>query len=232
LTVPSIEIRDLHYHWPRQPHPSLVVDHFTLAEGERLLLQGPSGSGKSTLINLLAGVARPQRGELRLLGEAVTGWSGPRRDRFRADHIGLIFQQFNLLPYLSVLENVLLACDFSRRRRQRTGDPAAAARTLLEALGLVPALWSRPAGQLSVGQQQRVAVARALIGSPELIIADEPTSALDSDARDAFIELLLAQARESDSAVLCVSHDRSLAPHFDRTVEMAALNRAGAEAAA
>lgn len=223
---PSVELIDLRFHWPRQSQPLLAIDHFALAAGERLFLHGPSGSGKSTLINLLAGVATPQQGEVRVLGEPLSRCSGSRRDRFRADHIGLIFQQFNLLPYLSVLENVRLPCDFSSVRRQRAGDVDGSARALLAALGLGETLWRRPVGQLSVGQQQRVAAARALIGAPALIIADEPTSSLDADARDAFIDLLLDQARRCGSAVLFVSHDRALAAHFDRSVALAELSTA------
>jgi len=222
----SVEIHDLQFHWPRQPRPVLAIDHFQIAAGERLFLHGPSGSGKSTLINLLAGVATPQRGEVRVLGEPLSRWSGARRDRFRADHIGLIFQQFNLLPYLSVLENVRLPCDFSPARRARTGDVDSSARELLAALGMGDVLLSRAVGELSVGQQQRVAAARALIGAPSLIIADEPTSALDADSRDAFVDLLLAQARRCNSAVLFVSHDCQLATHFDRSVVLLELNRA------
>lgn len=223
---PSVEIHDLQFHWPRQSRPVLAIDRFQIAAGERLFLHGPSGCGKSTLINLLAGVATPQRGEVCVLGEPLSRWSGARRDRFRADHIGLIFQQFNLLPYLSVLENVRLPCDFSPARRARAGDVEHSARELLAALGIGDVLLGRAVGELSVGQQQRVAAARALIGAPALIIADEPTSALDADARDAFIDLLLEQAQASGSAVLFVSHDRALAAHFDRSVALAEINRA------
>lgn len=222
----SVEIHDLQFHWPRQPRPVLTIERFEIGAGERLFLYGPSGSGKSTLINLLAGVATPQRGEVRVLSEPLSQWSGARRDRFRADHIGLIFQQFNLLPYLSVLDNVRLACDFSAARRARAGAVEQRAHELLAALGLRDELVKRSVAELSVGQQQRVAAARALIGAPALIIADEPTSALDADARDAFIDLLLEQAQASGSAVLFVSHDRALAAHFDRSVALAEINRA------
>lgn len=221
----SVEVTDLQFQWPGQARPQLNIDHFALGVSERLFLHGPSGAGKSTLINLLAGVSTPQRGEIRVLGEPLSRWSGTRRDRFRADHIGLIFQQFNLLSYLSALENVQLPCEFSAVRRRRASE-GASARQLLMALGLTEESWYRPATELSVGQQQRVAAARALIGAPALIIADEPTSALDSDARDNFIDLLLEQARRCGSAVLFVSHDRALASHFDRTLALAELNRA------
>ena len=152
------------------------------------------------------------------------------RDRFRVDHTGYIFQQFNLLPFLSVRENVELPCHFSKSRaeraRQRHGSIDQAAATLLEHLGLKPELLERRADALSIGQQQRVAAARALIGQPELVIADEPTSALDADSREAFIRLLFAECREAGSSLLFVSHDQSLAPLFDRSLSLAELNRA------
>jgi putative ABC transport system ATP-binding protein len=167
------------------------------------------------LLNLIGGVLLPERGRIELLGQPLGALSAARRDAFRADHLGFIFQQFNLLPWLSARDNVLLPCRFSRRRYQRAGDPAAAAARLLAALDLEPALAAAPAGELSVGQQQRVAAARALIGRPEIIVADEPTSALDAARQDAFIELLLGEARVAGSALVFVSHDLRLARHFD-----------------
>ena len=157
--------------------------------------------------------------------------SSGARDRFRVDHTGYIFQQFNLLPFLSVRENVQLPCHFSRlraqRARQRHGSVDQATVILLAHLGLdQPDLLERRADALSIGQQQRVAAARALIGQPELVIADEPTSALDADARAAFLQLLFAECREAGSSLLFVSHDQSLAPRFDRSLSLAELNRA------
>ncbi|HSM23175.1 MAG TPA: ATP-binding cassette domain-containing protein, partial [Rubrivivax sp.] len=149
-----------------------------------------------------------------------------RRDAFRADHVGYVFQQFNLLPYLSVLDNVRLPCRFSRRRAARA--PADAAEHLLARVGLAEALWRRPAAQLSVGQQQRVAAARALIGAPELVIADEPTSALDTDLREAFMDLLLEACAGAGSTLVFVSHDDRLAARFDRRLELPAINRVAA----
>lgn len=151
--------------------------------------------------------------------------SGSARDRFRANHLGVIFQQFNLLPWLDVRANVALPCRFSRERARRAGDVDQAVSSLLEAIDLEPALWNRRADELSVGQQQRVAAARALIGKPGLILADEPTSALDSDRRQAFLGLLFAQARAAGSAILFVSHDRELANRFDRQLSLPEINR-------
>lgn len=151
------------------------------------------------------------------------------RDRFRAENIGVIFQQFNLLPYASVRDNIQLPLRFAPARRARA--PKDAARDLTKALGLPPEVLSKPAGQLSVGQQQRVAVARALIGQPGLIVADEPTSALDASTQDRFLELLFEQLHASGAALLMVSHDERLATRFDRTVALADVVTTAREAA-
>jgi putative ABC transport system ATP-binding protein len=130
--------------------------------------------------------------------------------------VGVVFQQFNLLPYLTVLDNVLLPCRFSALRASRcVGGPAAAAQALLQRSGLPAALWPRRADALSVGQQQRVAAARALIGGPELVIADEPTSALDAALRDDFMALLMDACAAAGSTLIFVSHDERLAARFD-----------------
>jgi len=222
----AIRIRDLVYRWPRQTAVCLDIPHFAVGAGERVFLHGPSGGGKSTLLALLGGVAVPGGGDIALLGQSLTAMGARARDRFRADHIGFIFQQFNLLPWLSALDNVLLPCTFSAQRRARAGDARAAAARLLTHLDLAPALWGRPAAELSVGQQQRVAAARALIGKPEIVVADEPTSALDAPRQQAFIDLLLGEADAAGAALLFVSHDARLAAHFDRTVALTEINRA------
>ena len=223
-----LDLQQLEFTWPGQAQAVLMIDDFQIQAGERLFLRGPSGSGKSSLLALIGGLVQPDRGILSCLGHELTAMSGPKRDRFRADHLGVIFQQFNLLPWLDLRSNVILPCRFSRRRAQRAGDVNQAAEGLLESMGLASELWSRRADQLSVGQQQRVAAARALIGQPELVLADEPTSALDSDRRDDFLSLLFTQCKQAGSALLFVSHDRDLAPHFDRQLDLATINRAGA----
>ncbi len=225
-----IEVVDLRFRWPGAEHDCVAIEDFRVAAGSSLFLHGPSGGGKSTLLGLLAGVLLPQRGGVSLLGTPWAALSGARRDAFRADHVGYIFQQFNLLPYLSVLDNVLLPCRFSSSRRDRAGtgggSPTAAAHQLLAQVGLDKALWTRPAAQLSVGQQQRVAAARALIGRPEVVIADEPTSALDAALRAGFMELLLGQCRASGSTLVFVSHDERLASRFEHQVSLNEINRA------
>ena len=222
----ALQVQDLRYRWPGAPADVLQIDALAIAAGERVFLRGPSGCGKSTLLSLMAGMLRADAGTVALLGEPWERLSSARRDRRRADHLGYIFQQFNLLPYLSVLDNVRLPCRFSNRRAERTRDGDA--ERLLQRSGLAKALWSRPASALSVGQQQRVAAARALIGQPDLVVADEPTSALDEDLRESFMALLLDSCSEAGSALVFVSHDSRLAAHFDRQLDLPALNHAAA----
>ena len=231
-----IEASALRFRWPGSREDCLAIDRLHIDAGCSVFLHGPSGSGKSTLLGLLAGVLLPREGRIGLLGRDWALLSGARRDAFRADHVGYIFQQFNLLPYLSVLDNVLLPCRFSALRRQRAdaaaGTARASAAALLERVGLGAPLWTRPAAQLSVGQQQRVAAARALIGQPELVIADEPTSALDAALRDSFMALLLQQCRDAGSTLVFVSHDERLAAAFDQRLALAQINRAALPEAA
>jgi putative ABC transport system ATP-binding protein len=222
----AIDIAGVEFGWGRG-RPLLRIEGVRVARGERVLLRGPSGSGKSTLLALIGGVLSPQAGTVSVLGKDVARMSAAERDRFRGDHIGFIFQMFNLIPYLTVLENVELPAQFAQGRRKRIqGELRDEALRLLHALGLDEAdLLTRRVTELSIGQQQRVAAARALLGSPELIVADEPTAALDTDTRDGFLKLLMSECARCGSAVLVVSHDPALAPLFDRTVAMADINR-------
>lgn len=226
-----VEVASLLFRWPSAKAPCLDIESLAITAGERVFLYGPSGSGKSTLLALLAGVLTAERGSVRVLGTELSSLA--RRDRFRVDHVGFIFQQFNLVPYLTMVENVLLPCHFSGKRADKAvamhGSPLGAALVLLDSMGLGASLRGRKATELSVGQQQRVAAARALIGAPELIIADEPTSSLDADARQAFLRLLREQCDRFASTLLFVSHDRQLAAAFDREVHLPAINRVVAE---
>lgn len=226
-----LSISGLRHGW-RPAEILLDIEALRLDAGESLFLHGPSGSGKSTLLGLVGGVQLARAGTVRLLGQALECLRPAARDRLRADHIGFVFQQFNLLPYLDALDNVLLPLGFSRRRAAAVGGAARArACELLGRLQLdAQALVGQPAAQLSVGQQQRVAAARALIGDPELIIADEPTSALDADNREGFLDLLFAECRRSGAALLFVSHDRSLQARFDQVLDLGAINRVAAPA--
>ena len=215
--------------WPSRDSFRMSIDDFKLANGERLLLTGPSGSGKSTFLSLLAGIVAPQAGSINILGTDIATLRGAARDRFRGEHFGIIFQMFNLLPYGSVLDNVLLPLSFSGERRKRataTRSAEAEAARLLGKLGLEPSLvQAASAASLSVGQQQRVAAARALIGAPRIIIADEPTSALDRDRQEAFLDLLFAVVAEAGATLIMVSHDESLAPRFSRVAPLESIAR-------
>ena len=226
----TVEVDRIRFAWKAGEDDVLDVARFEVAAGERVFIEGPSGSGKSTLLGLLGGVASPREGTIRILGTELSSMPARRRDRFRADHLGFVFQMFNLVPYLSMIDNVTLPCRFSRRRRERAGSrsgtPEAEACRLLARLGLDrEELFARAVTELSIGQQQRVAVARALIGAPELVIADEPTSALDEGTRERFLDLLSAQCNEAGTSLLFASHDTRLGALFDRRVSLARLNR-------
>ena len=227
-----IELREMTFRWHRRGPVILDIADLSVGPKERVFVSGPSGSGKTTLLNLLGGVAIPERGRLAILGRDTAAMRRGERDAFRADHIGFVFQMFNLLPYLSTIENVLLPCRFSpariARMRSRGATPEDEADRLLERLKIDPTLRAQSVATLSTGQQQRVAVARALIGTPEVIIADEPTSALDADARHAFMDLLFQEVAEVGAALVFVSHDIALAQGFDRVLRLPELNRAGA----
>jgi putative ABC transport system ATP-binding protein len=221
----AIEVRDLRFSY-RPSQDILAIPALNIGQGETVFVHGPSGSGKTTLLGLLAGVLKATRGEVRIQGEDLTAMSGSERDAFRATHIGYIFQMFNLIPYLDVLENIMLPCRISALRKQRLGELSLkeAALSMAESLGL-RGVEREKVVNLSVGQQQRVAAGRALIGSPEIVIADEPTSSLDEDHREKFLELLFKNASKAGSTVVFVSHDRRLAPLFQRAVALSEINQ-------
>jgi len=226
---PAVHIEALSFGW-RGRRPLISIAGLRIERGEKVLLVGPSGSGKSSLIGLLTGVIRPQSGRVAILGQDITAMRAGERDRFRGRSIGLIFQMFNLIPYLTVMDNIVLPKLFGRRwdGEERDADRAEALR-LLGALGLTdPAIADTPVTELSQGQQQRTAAARALFGRPGLLIADEPTSALDTDTRDQFLDLLAAEAQAAGTTLLIASHDPGLAPHFNRISRMAELRGADA----
>jgi len=219
-----VRMTGVRFRWPGKRGFSLSIDSFALPARERVLLVGPSGTGKSTFLSLLCGIVAPTVGKLEVLGSDLTRMSNSARDRFRAEHFGIIFQMFNLLPYGSILDNVMLPLSFSRTRAERAARNGSAdeeARRLLTSLGLdAGELSEHSAASLSVGQQQRVAAARALIGAPELIVADEPTSALDRNRQLAFLDLLFAEAEAAGASVIMVSHEEELGKHFDRVLRL------------
>ncbi len=217
----AVEIKDVAFSWRGRTAFSLAVPEFSVAAGDRVFLLGESGSGKSTFLSLICGINLPDRGDVAIAGTSLLDLKPAARDRFRAENIGVIFQMFNLLPYASPLENILLPLCFAPSLRRRIKEPTAEALRLTRALGLPDALVLRAGTtELSIGQQQRVAAARALIGQPKLILADEPTSSLDASAQEAFVALLMAQAAEVGATLIMVSHDQRLAAQFDRQVDL------------
>lgn len=220
MTEPALALTDVVFAWPGRGGFRLACPSFGMAAGESVLLLGASGSGKSTLLSLVCGIVAASQGKVTLDGTDLGGLRAGTRDRFRAERIGVIFQQFNLLPYARVADNILLPLMFAPERRARAGDASGEAARLCAALGLPENVLTSQAGRLSVGQQQRVAVARALIGVPPLIVADEPTSALDAATQDTFLSLLFDQVGRAGSSLLMVSHDERLGQRFDRVIRM------------
>ena len=226
-----LDLSGVRFRWPVAEQDSIDIDRLTISRGQHTFLSGPSGSGKSTLLNLVSGVISPRSGSICVSGKEISGLPAGRRDRIRADHIGYIFQQFNLIPYLNAVENVMLPCRFSSPRQRQSIKQSGSVRE--EATRLLGALFPNTmpgdkerVSRLSVGQQQRVAAARALIGRPDLIIADEPTSALDPGARERFMTLLMEEALAAESTLLLVSHDPQLKSQFPNQLELTDLNRA------
>ncbi len=222
----AVDIQNMVFSY-RPPKAILKIPELTIARGHKVFIHGPSGSGKTTLLGILSGVLKADEGSVKILGQDLARLSGPARDALRGAHIGYIFQMFNLIPYLDVLENIMLPCRISRERGGRLrGIPLKEAATkMAQRLG-IGALISEKVTDLSVGQQQRVAAGRALLGSPELIVADEPTSSLDEDQRENFLDLLFTHCREIGSTLLFVSHDRRMMPLFDRAISLAEINEA------
>jgi len=222
----AIDLRSLRFRYGGGPWV-LDIRELTLERGTRAFLFGPSGSGKTTLLGVLAGVLEANEGEVRVLGKDLASLSGAQRDAFRAEHIGYVFQMFNLIPYLSVLDNIALPARMSAGRRDRLDGAGVKETAALLADHLhIGDLLKKPVTELSVGQQQRVAACRALIGSPEIIVADEPTSSLDFDRREAFLELLFQECERAGSTLVFVSHDRTLEGMFSRTISLPDVNKA------
>ena len=224
-----LDLKDVCFSWKNSGRELFNLPELLVKQHDHVFLQGPSGSGKSTLLALVGGILVSESGTLKVLGTEIKSLSSSARDSFRVDHIGFIFQLFNLLPYLSIEENVILPLSFSKIRAKRAGrtkiDQVNEAHRLLKALALGEQLAEKsPVTELSVGQQQRVAAARSLIGNPELIIADEPTSALDADLCHSFLELLFGECKKAGSTLLFVSHDSSLSELFKRKISMDEIN--------
>tara|TARA_B110000014_G_scaffold72123_1_gene49198 strand:- start:601 stop:1284 length:684 start_codon:yes stop_codon:yes gene_type:complete len=220
----AIEIKNVEFSYSTTPNkPILQIAHWHVKQGEQVFIQGLSGSGKSTLLNLVCGLNLPNSGSVKVLGKSLVSMNSRQRDKFRSAHIGYIFQQFNLISYLSAIDNIKLASHFSTIKQSDT--LLEEIHTLLTTLNLKSQDWQRPVEQLSVGQQQRVGIARALINKPQIIIADEPTSSLDEAARDSFVSLLSSLCKEYASTLLFVSHDSSLSSYFHSTIALADINK-------
>jgi putative ABC transport system ATP-binding protein len=206
-------------------NPILQVDSLRVEEGKRVFLYGPSGSGKTTLLGLITGILQPQQGSCEVLGKEMTKLSMSARDKHRGSEMGYIFQSFNLIPYLTVRQNIDLPCRVHEARRKRILSPTLEQEVVRIAGRLeLHTHLDRGVKKLSTGQQQRVAIARAVIGRPSLVIADEPTSALDTDRRERFLELLFEVCDEAKATLIFVSHDRSLMTRFDEQISIADVN--------
>lgn len=223
-----IQLHNLQFAYNTDAEFALTIDAFSIEKGKHVFVEGPSGCGKTTFLNLLTGLMCPTKGMVQVLGSDIAQLSEAKRDRFRADNFGIIFQLFNLIPYLSVTENIILPCTFSEIKKAKALQQAASlhdeAARLCERLELGDDLLRTPVQQLSIGQQQRVAIARAMMGQPDIIVSDEPTSALDNARKDQFMELLFNECEKANATLILVSHDTSLASHFDYSINLSELN--------
>ena len=223
----AIDLRSVRFAYPEAPEKTVLsIPRWSLADGEQVFVHGSSGAGKSTLLNLLSGMLRATAGEVSVMGQRLDQMGDRQRDRFRANHVGYVFQQFNLIPYLHAVDNIQLASYFAERGSKGAVPEEIAA--LLARLNISSEDWHRPTARLSIGQQQRVAIARALINKPGLLIADEPTSSLDQDNRDNFMSVLMSIAAADNTTLICVSHDMSLSRYFGRIDAMSDIS-SGAE---
>ena len=217
----SLEFKNLKFSYEiSNPEDSILeIDSFKAMKGEKIFLYGPSGCGKSTLLNLVAGVLKPTDGSIRVLGHDFDSLPSSKKDRIRGEKIGYIFQSFNLIPYLSVKENILLPLWMNKKKDSSEKGLT----SILKSLN-IEEFQDSEVVNLSIGQQQRVAAARALVGNPHLVIADEPTSSLDKKNTLEFMELLLKKWEEEKFTLLFVSHDETLAKFFEKKVSLEELN--------
>lgn len=210
----AIDISSLDYRYPKSEVDALHIQQWQVMPGEHIFLEGESGSGKSTLLQLLCGL-RVGTGELSILGTALNTLTQSKRDHFRSQHIGMVFQQFNLIPYLSAVDNVVLAATLAGQGKYASER----AKELLGHVGLLTSASKQTANTLSIGQQQRVAIARALINSPEILLLDEPTSALDNHNQTIFMDTLMHHLDlNPTTSVVFVSHDTKLSSYFKQTI--------------
>ena len=216
----TIRLDSLRFYWSKVADFKIYIPKLEIGRGEKVLLLGESGSGKTTLLSLICGFLSPISGDIFLNEQKLNDLKANKKDQFRFDNIGIIFQQFNLLPYANVIDNITLPLYFSKKRDSRVTNHRETVLNICRSLQLSESTIAMQANKLSVGQQQRVAVARALIGNPSLIIADEPTSSLDASTQKKFLDLMFRQIEEHKSTLLMVSHDSSISNYFDRTINI------------
>ncbi|WP_158966232.1 ABC transporter ATP-binding protein [Paraglaciecola sp. L3A3] len=224
----AIELHDLKHSYGKRQGGShaLLFNRWSVETGQQVFLFGDSGSGKSTLLNLLSGILAPQQGSIKLFGTELGKLSNSQRDRFRAENIGVVFQQFNLIPYLSVAKNIELAVYLAKSSKQNLDESI---KQLMLALKLPKNLLHIPVSSLSIGQQQRVAIMRAFINSPKLMLIDEPTSALDNTAKHAFMTLLLEMCDANNTTMVFVSHDLELKRYFSIHTDISSFCRSSSQ---
>jgi putative ABC transport system ATP-binding protein len=227
----ALEIENLRYAYSKDTASVLSIPEWQLKLGERVFLYGDSGTGKTTFLNILCGIMVPNSGRITLFNEELDNMSDRKRDRFRAKNIGVVFQKFNLIPYLTVTKNIELAAFFANYSMFKSDNTGIKIRTqtLIENLNLPKDILNTQVRYLSTGQQQRVAIARALINQPKLLLVDEPTSALDASARDAFMQVLMHVCDAANTTLIFVSHDLALGNYFERKVDLSSLSSTGFE---
>ena len=215
-----VKIESLRFQWSKNNNFKIFVPKLEVGRGKKVLFLGESGSGKTTLLSLICGFLEPLSGSISINDIIISDLTSTNKDKYRSDNIGIIFQQFNLLPYANVIDNIILPLYFSKQRSKKVENKINAAMNLCDQLRLPESILNQKASNLSVGQQQRVAVARALIGSPSIIVADEPTSSLDTEAQELFLDLMFDQISKNSSTLLMVSHDKSLTNYFDQVIDI------------
>ena len=215
-----VKIESLRFKWSKNNNFKIFVPKLEVGRGKKVLFLGESGSGKTTLLSLICGFLEPLSGSISINEKIISNLTSTNKDAYRSDNIGIIFQQFNLLPYANVIDNIVLPLYFSKQRSKKVENKTNAAMTLCDQLRLPESILNQKASNLSVGQQQRVAVARALIGSPSIIVADEPTSSLDTETQELFLDLMFDQISKNSSTLLMVSHDKSLTNYFDQVIDI------------
>jgi len=215
-----VKIESLRFQWSKNNNFKIFVPKLEVGRGKKVLFLGESGSGKTTLLSLICGFLEPLSGSISINDKIISDLTSTNKDAYRSDNIGIIFQQFNLLPYANVIDNIILPLYFSKQRSKKVENKINAAMSLCDQLRLPESILNQKASNLSVGQQQRVAVARALIGSPSIIVADEPTSSLDTEAQKLFLDLMFDQISKNSSTLLMVSHDKSLTNYFDQVIDI------------